>query len=463
MARVIFSSSLLGSFPVVTSTKACDLGKESSKFCCFNEKEEQRNVIRESSKSGNFNKEVKHENDSDVFIECRNVYKSFGEKHILQGVSFKIRHGEAVGIIGPSGTGKPTILKIIAGLLAPDEGVERLPSELSGGMKKRVTLARSIICDITKESIEPEVLLYDEPIVGLDPIVSKVVEDLILDPVPSTVVEDLIHSVHTKGEVVPGKQGKITSYVVVTHQHSTILRAVDRLLFLHEGKLVWHGMTDEFTTSTNPIIRQFSPMFLGPFRSLEVLVSYAYKHRGRLLYRSNSALTTKSEPLERGRTASYKRVYKRSRERRHWFENDQIVIHGEEEALERLKMKDLDPNSVLPVSAVAEVNMEGCAESTLERQIVDSSFVNMCEGWLSEGDNSDFSSKTSNRRAKRLLIRDALDKVSTTIVSSSAFAVLLEEALFTWAISKLLRVSFKDGKSTFLEKNIKLEEDLRLV
>lgn len=183
-----------------------------------------------SSKSEQLSTARDHEDDSDVLIECRDVYKSFGEKKILNGVSFKIRHGEAVGIIGPSGTGKSTILKIIAGLLAPDKGevyirgrkrdglisdheisglriglvfqsaalfdsltvrenvgfllyehssmpeeqiselvketlaavglkgVEnRLPSELSGGMKKRVALARSIIFDTTKDSIEPEV------------------------------------------------------------------------------------------------------------------------------------------------------------------------------------------------------------------------------------------------------------------------------------------------------------------
>ncbi|XWS58816.1 hypothetical protein CRYUN_Cryun08bG0066100 [Craigia yunnanensis] len=348
MTSTVLLSSSLGFFPIATSTKNCDLGTKGSKFCCFNkERKEQRNVIcacmaptrnlgrdgfpgtkfTESSKYGNLSKEVKHENDSDVLIECRNVYKSFGEKHILQGVSFKIRHGEAVGIIGPSGTGKSTILKIIAGLLAPDKGEvyirgrkrlgligddeisglriglvfqsaalfdsltvrenvgfllyenssmsddqisqlvteilaavglkgveERLPSELSGGMKKRVALARSIIFDITKESIEPEVLLYDEPTAGLDPIAS-------------TVVEDLIRSVHEKGEDALGKPGKIASYVVVTHQHSTIRRAVDRLLFLHEGKVVWQGMTDEFTTSTNPIVRQFASGSLdGPIR-----------------------------------------------------------------------------------------------------------------------------------------------------------------------------------------------------
>ncbi|KAK4403779.1 protein TRIGALACTOSYLDIACYLGLYCEROL 3, chloroplastic, partial [Sesamum angolense] len=240
-----------------------------------------------------------------------------------------IRHGEAVGIIGPSGTGKSTILKIMAGLLAPDKGEvfirgrrrhglisdeeisglriglvfqsaalfdsltvrenvgfllyenstmpedqiaelvtetlaavglkgveDRLPSELSGGMKKRVALARSIIFDTTKDAIEPEVLLYDEPTAGLDPIAS-------------TVVEDLIRSVHMKGEDALGKPGKIASYVVVTHQHSTIRRAVDRLLFLYEGRVVWQGMTHEFSSSTNPIVQQFASGSLdGPIRWL---------------------------------------------------------------------------------------------------------------------------------------------------------------------------------------------------
>ncbi|XP_010415075.1 PREDICTED: protein TRIGALACTOSYLDIACYLGLYCEROL 3, chloroplastic [Camelina sativa] len=279
------------------------------------------------SGGGGMRKQREPENDSDVLIECRDVYKSFGEKHILKGVSFKIRHGEAVGVIGPSGTGKSTILKIMAGLLAPDKGevyirgkkraglisdeeisglriglvfqsaalfdslsvrenvgfllyerskmpenqiselvtqtlaavglkgVEnRLPSELSGGMKKRVALARSLIFDTTKEVIEPEVLLYDEPTAGLDPIAS-------------TVVEDLIRSVHMTDDDAVGKPGKIASYLVVTHQHSTIQRAVDRLLFLYEGKIVWQGMTHEFTTSTNPIVQQFATGSLdGPIR-----------------------------------------------------------------------------------------------------------------------------------------------------------------------------------------------------
>ncbi|GFP82582.1 protein trigalactosyldiacylglycerol 3 chloroplastic [Phtheirospermum japonicum] len=61
-----------------------------------------------------------------------------------------------------------------------------------------------------------------------------------------------------KGEDALGEPGKIASYVVVTHQNSTIRRAVDRLLFLYEGKVVWQGMTHEFASSINPIVQQFA-------------------------------------------------------------------------------------------------------------------------------------------------------------------------------------------------------------
>ncbi|KAG8501763.1 hypothetical protein CXB51_003957 [Gossypium anomalum] len=329
MTNTVLLSSSLGLSPITTTlTKNCDLGIKRSKFCCqIKWRNEQRNIIRafmaptrnlghdgfpgteftESSKSGNWSKEVKHEDDSDVLIECRNVYNE------LQGTWGTIWGHFNCGIIGPSGTGKSTILKIIAGLLAPDRGEvyirgrkrsglvgddeisglriglvfqsaalfdsltvrenvgflfmssdqisklvtenladvglkgveERLPSELSGGMKKRVALARSIICDITKESIEPEVLLYDEPTAGLDPIAS-------------TVVEDLIRSVHTKDEEAIGNLERLL-LCGCTHQHSTIKRAVDRFChdvvycFFHEGKVVWQGMTEEFTTSINPL------------------------------------------------------------------------------------------------------------------------------------------------------------------------------------------------------------------
>lgn len=299
--------------------------------------------------------------EGDVLIEFKNVHKSFGSKQILRGASFKIRRGEAVGIIGSSGTGKSTALRLAAGLLEPDSGEvlvkgearqgllsdddtsdklkvglvfqsgalfdsltvkenvgfmlyehsdlpeERIeaavasslskvgltgvenfyPSELSGGMKKRVALARAIVTDTgggTPGSIlndeydtaggAEQLIMYDEPTAGLD-------------PVASTVIEDLIRSMHDKPEAVSsryssssssitsnngkddgslingangagGSGGGITSYVVVTHQHSTIRRAVDRVIFLHDGKVVWEGSVEEFDTTDEPIVRQFA-------------------------------------------------------------------------------------------------------------------------------------------------------------------------------------------------------------
>lgn len=128
-----------------------------------------------------------------------------------------------------------------------------MPSQLSGGMKKRVALARAIISEtkanMTMDSAnEEEVIMFDEPTAGLDPIAS-------------TVVEDLIRS--TK------EGGSVESYVVVTHQHSTIRRAVDRLIFLHEGQVVWEGTSFEFDSCDQEIVHQFATGSLkGPIRYL---------------------------------------------------------------------------------------------------------------------------------------------------------------------------------------------------
>jgi ABC-type transporter Mla maintaining outer membrane lipid asymmetry ATPase subunit MlaF len=257
------------------------------------------------------------------------VHKSFGDKPILRGASFKIRRGEAVGIIGASGTGKSTTLRLAAGLLKPDSGIVKIqgqartgllsdesdaphlrvgmvfqnaalfdsltvgenvgfllyehsklpdarikalvadslskvglrgveglyPSELSGGMKKRVALARAVVSDLRNDT--EQVIMYDEPTAGLD-------------PVASTVVEDLMRSLHhvTVGEQPDGKVSGISSYIVVTHQHSTIRRAVDRIIFLHQGKVVWEGSVKEFDTTDEPIVRQFAE------GSLEGPISY---------------------------------------------------------------------------------------------------------------------------------------------------------------------------------------------
>lgn len=254
-------------------------------------------------------------------IELVNVHKSFGSKRVLRGVSLKVMKGEAIGVIGPSGTGKSTVLKIMAGLLEPDAGEvyvrgkrvegllaegarglrvglvfqsaalfdsltvrenvgfllyehssmpraainalvtrslervglkgveEKMPSQLSGGMKKRVALARAIISEQgDKAEDEEEVIMFDEPTAGLDPIAS-------------TVVEDLIRSTP--------EAGAVDSYIVVTHQHSTIRRAVDRLIFLHEGRVVWEGSATDFDTTREEIVHQFATGSLdGPLSYL---------------------------------------------------------------------------------------------------------------------------------------------------------------------------------------------------
>ncbi|GMH33493.1 hypothetical protein BSKO_01327 [Bryopsis sp. KO-2023] len=265
----------------------------------------------------------------EVLIEFENVHKSFGSKSILRGASFRIYRGEAVGIIGASGTGKSTALRLAAGLLAPDKGkifikgkersglladgaddehlkigmvfqsgalfdsltvgenvgfllyehsnlpdsrikelvaqslgtvgltgVEDLyPSQLSGGMRKRVALARAVVMDDDNDKME-QILMYDEPTAGLDPVASTVIEDLMRN----------LHEPPSNGNQ-NSRGGGFSSYIVVTHQHSTIKRAVDRLIFLHDGKVVWQGSTKEFDTTQEAIVRQFATGSLeGPIQ-----------------------------------------------------------------------------------------------------------------------------------------------------------------------------------------------------
>ncbi|KAB8334898.1 ATP-binding cassette domain-containing protein [Scytonema tolypothrichoides VB-61278] len=254
---------------------------------------------------------------TEPLIELKGVSKSFGNNKVLDNVDLTIYRGEALGIIGPSGTGKSTILRVIAGLIALDSGDvfikgvhregliedgtdpvgigmvfqqaalfdsltveenvgfslyqysklrrsrirelvneklemvglsqigDRYPAELSGGMRKRVSFARAIMSNPDNPKDTPEVLLYDEPTAGLDPIAS-------------TVIEDLIRQLQCI-------QGVCSTYAIVTHQQSTIRRTADRLVFLYQGKVQWQGSVSEIDTTDNPLIRQFiSGSISGP-------------------------------------------------------------------------------------------------------------------------------------------------------------------------------------------------------
>ncbi len=236
-------------------------------------------------------------------IELKNVTKSFGERKVLDGVDLEIFQGETLVIIGRSGVGKSTILKHVAGLLAPDDGeiwVEGLeigrlderelnelrkkmgvvfqyaalfdsltvfenvafrllrdfempepkaveivkkklelvglkddlmdlkPAQLSGGMRKRVGLARAI-------AVDPEIILYDEPTSGLDPVTSEAINDLILD--------------------MQKKLG-VTS-VVVTHDMHSAYKVANRIAMIYDGKIIGTGTPEEIKNSENPYIHQF--------------------------------------------------------------------------------------------------------------------------------------------------------------------------------------------------------------
>lgn len=236
-------------------------------------------------------------------IEVKNLIKSFGDKTVINDVSFKVNNGETLAIVGFSGSGKSTVLKLICGLITPDsgeivtsegdiamvfqysalfdslniadniafalherrdlrnkytedeikkivteklalvglKGIEQMyPSELSGGMQKRVSFARAIVT-------EPNTILYDEPTAGLDPISSTLIEDYI---------------VRLKYETQAAS-------IVVTHQMSTIRRTADRVIMLYDGKIVFEGTPDDMLRQDNDYTKQFVTASLeGPMKMM---------------------------------------------------------------------------------------------------------------------------------------------------------------------------------------------------
>src|SRR5690606_12077964 len=111
----------------------------------------------------------------------------------------------------------------------------KMPADLSGGQRKRVALARAIAMD-------PEVILYDEPTTGLDPIRSDVINELILKL---------------------KRQLKVTS-IVVTHDMNSAFKVADRIVMLHEGKLIMDGTPEQIRNSKNEIVRRFILGEAGP-------------------------------------------------------------------------------------------------------------------------------------------------------------------------------------------------------
>jgi len=237
------------------------------------------------------------------FIGYEDLYKSFGAKPVLRGVSLEVWEGETLVILGGSGSGKSVLLRHAIGLMLPDRGrvvvdgtdltglseqemvpvrkkvgmlfqggalfdsmdvfenvayalrehtdlceerislrvreklglveldasvEELMPSDLSGGMRKRVALARSI-------ALEPRGILYDEPTTGLDPITAHAINLLI---------RSLQRSLN------------VTS-VVVTHDIASAYEVGDRIAFLHEGKMVFVGSVEEARASADPRLRLF--------------------------------------------------------------------------------------------------------------------------------------------------------------------------------------------------------------
>ena len=113
-------------------------------------------------------------------------------------------------------------------LVGLDDVEDKKPAELSGGMQKRVGLARAI-------AMEPDVVIYDEPTTGLDPIMADVINDLILDL---------------------QRRLDITS-VVVTHDMTSAFKIADRIAMLYHGRIIFTGTPDELRGTDDPVVRQF--------------------------------------------------------------------------------------------------------------------------------------------------------------------------------------------------------------
>jgi phospholipid/cholesterol/gamma-HCH transport system ATP-binding protein len=258
-------------------------------------------------------------------LEVKDVVKYYTDTPVLNGVSFRVRRGETKIIIGASGSGKSTILKLIMGLDKPDEGhifvegqditqldeqelvnvrqkigmvfqesalfdsltvrenvayrlyeigvdedeieakvrevlgfvgledaIDKMPSELSGGMKRRVALARALIG-------EPGIMLYDEPTAGLDPVTSKKINELIIalrdvKDVTGVFVTHRMRDAFTLASEYATNGDKQISFHT---EDNFMCIANTRFLMLRDGKIIFEGPDEVLRRSKDEYIKRF--------------------------------------------------------------------------------------------------------------------------------------------------------------------------------------------------------------
>jgi phospholipid/cholesterol/gamma-HCH transport system ATP-binding protein len=264
---------------------------------------------------------------TEPILEMKNVVKYYGGTPVLNGVSFRVFKGETKIIIGASGSGKSTILKLIIGLDRPEEGsiyvegqdvtklgerdlvgirqkigmvfqesalfdsltvrenvayqlyeigtnedeietkvrqnlrfvgledaIDKMPSELSGGMKRRVALARALIG-------QPEIVLYDEPTAGLDPVTSKRINEFIIalrdiQNVTGVFVTHRLRDAYTLAtEYAVNENGD--GSVTYRTEDDFVCIANTRFLLLRDGKIIFEGPDELLRRSEDEYIKRF--------------------------------------------------------------------------------------------------------------------------------------------------------------------------------------------------------------
>ncbi len=247
--------------------------------------------------------EITGDNHNEIVISIKDLYKSFGDNHVLQGIDLDVFRKENVVVLGRSGTGKSVLIKIVCGLLKPDSGfvnvlgkevdklniknlmelrkqvgfsfqnsalydsmtvrenlafplvrnakhlsrqeikneiesvledvgllqtINQMPSELSGGQRKRIGIARTLI-------LRPQIMLYDEPTSGLDPITC--IE-----------INNLINHVRHKFN---------TTSIIITHDLTCAKSTGDRVAMMYSGKFIKQGTFEEVFNTDDERIQNF--------------------------------------------------------------------------------------------------------------------------------------------------------------------------------------------------------------